>query len=512
MAGSLSVAILDESATPVAARVYLLNSQNQAMFPNDSPRYDKVRPDGVAERHFIARGGRFMLDAPAGVYQLVVERGKEYLPAHREIMIPESGAATHTVRLRRWVNMAEQGWFSGDMHVHRRLADLAVLMEAEDLAAAIPITRWRTTNQINEDPDLARFLAAADQDGFVAAGEKRFFPVLNQELEPRGSALLGSRLRLKPAALDYPLASFGKLVREANGVSDSEKATSLELPALAALGACQTVGLANNHLWRSGSYADAWGAWPGNMLAKYPQTCGGFVRAGFDMYSALLNAGFPLKLSAGSASGVHPVPPGWSRVYVHTRGPLTPRAWFDRLLGGHSFVTTGPMLLLEVNGQEPGDELRGLKFPARLHVTVRMLSIEPLTQAEVVVNGLVHTVKLSPVRGQIHSFRGSLALTAATSAWITARWTSSRGNTCDVAHTSPVYIWNGDAPIPINRAEIEALRERVDRLIGRVANGADSAGLIWTDSEGVRQRTLEYFREARRVYQDKLEEHAKLRD
>ncbi len=98
------------------------------------------------------------------------------------------------------------------------------------------------------------------------------------------------------------------------------------------------------------------------MLGKYEQNCSGYAQSGFEMYSVLLNAGFPLKLSAGNTSGVHPVPIGWSRVYVRTTGPLTPEGWFDGLRAGRAFVTTGPMLLLRVNGREPGDEIRNERF------------------------------------------------------------------------------------------------------------------------------------------------------
>ena len=36
---------------------------------------------------------------------------------------------------------------------------------------------------------------------------------------------------------------------------------------------------------------------------------------------------------------------------------MTFDGWFDAVKGGHTFVTTGPMLLLTVDGKRPGDTL-----------------------------------------------------------------------------------------------------------------------------------------------------------
>ena len=503
-AATLRITIEDEHAKPVAARVYLLDGHAQPIFPPDTIRYEKVRPDGISERHFVPVGGAFTVDLPTGVYQLTVERGKECLPETLSITVPGSGEISRTIRLRRWIDMASKGWFSGDMHVHRGLSVMPVLMESEDLALAVPISLWKTNQSEHRDPDLDHFLALSDADGIFHAVNSRFFPVLNEELEPRASALLASGLGRNIIGLDYPLARFGRAVRQAGGISDSEKPTSLELPALAAVGAIQTIGLVNNHIWREHSFAAAWGAWPDRMPGHYPLTCNGFVRSGFDMYSALLNVGFDFKLSAGSASGVHPVPPGWSRVYVKTGKPISARAWFDGVRAGRSFVTTGPMLFLNVNGREPGDAIRDMRFPAELNITVEMQSPATNSEVEVVVNGVVHPVRLSQDANNLYCYRGSLKISAESSSWIVARWVGERGNTCDAAHTSPVYVWDGTNPIPISKKEAQMLLDRVDHLIDNVRSGRDLKGYIVVDSKELRGATLRYLQQAHDGYQQKL--------
>ncbi len=58
-AGVLSVSIQEEMGRPAAARVYLAGATGAPVLPKNTIVYDKVRPDGVGERHFVPRGGAF---------------------------------------------------------------------------------------------------------------------------------------------------------------------------------------------------------------------------------------------------------------------------------------------------------------------------------------------------------------------------------------------------------------------------------------------------------------------
>ena len=503
---TLSVRILDEHGAATPARVYLTDAAGAPSFAAGALVYEKTR--GVSEAHFVPRSGSFDIDLPAGAWRIVIERGKEYRPITDDINMPSAGRVERTYRLERWVRMNDRGWYSGDMHLHRPLSDIALLMDAEDLNVAIPITSWRRDIQpIAQDPDLQAFLARSDAQGALNPVPNRWFTVLNEELEPSASALLVSRLGKQGSALEYPLATYGRQLHERGALVDSEKATSLELPVIAALGGCDFVGLANNHFWRAGSYwAKAhWGSWPERMPRHYPASCAGFAQAGFEVYSALLNMGLPLKLSAGSANGVHPVPPGWSRVYAHVPGAFSLERWFEAVQSGRTFVTTGPMLLLTVNGLEPGAQSHGLAFPLKVEVAVELLSAQPVKSVEIVVNGTPAPIELTP-NGAAYS--GRRQITLQTSSWIAARWLSDHGETCDVAHTSPLYFWNGDQPIPVRRADAEYLIRSVDQLIQDVETArtepGDATAVIVTTTPAQREQTLRQFRQAREFYLQKL--------
>jgi hypothetical protein len=502
VAGTLAVSIVDEMGLETPARVYLSDSQGRAHFAPGAIVYDRAR-GSIEERHFVPPGGRFRVELAAGWYSLEVERGKEYVPVRERVEVPAAGTIKRTLRLARWVQMSALGWYSADMHTHRPLRDTAALLASEDLNVMLPISRWRrTAPEVSEDPDLARILQEADEAGVIHAAADRWFTVVNEELEPRSSALLATKLGRRSTPLEFPMPDYARRVRAAGGLVDSEKATSLELPVIAAAGGVDVVGLANNHLWRSGVFSGAWGTWPERVMREYPRTAAGFALAGFELYYGLLNMGFPLKLSAGSASGVHPVPPGWSRVYVHVSGAFTPENWFRALREGRSFVTNGPMLFLKVNGREPGEEIAGQTGARVVEAEVRMLSRTPVKAAEVVVNGRAVAVRLASERGREASFRGTALLRLDGTSWIAARWLAEREGNCDLAHTAPVWYHVPGKPLPSPREQAAYFARRVEELMAGVEAGKEPG--VAAESQAAKEATLARMREALAVYRAKM--------
>ena len=121
------------------------------------------------------------------------------------------------------------------------------------------------------------------------------------------------------------------------------------------------------------------------------------------MYYALLNCGFHMPPSAGTANGVHPVPAGFGRVYVQLPDGFDFDAWKQALQGGRSFVTTGPMLMVTADGKHPGESFEYESSSDRsipLHVEV--ISQEPIAFIEVVINGVPqHLLRGRPERNRI---------------------------------------------------------------------------------------------------------------
>ena len=95
----------------------------------------------IVEMHATLSAHPFTARLPAGRYTVTAERGKEYRPERREVTVGAEPVEL-TLRLRRWIDMAERGWYSGDTHTHRTLDELPNVMLAEDLNVAFPLLDW----------------------------------------------------------------------------------------------------------------------------------------------------------------------------------------------------------------------------------------------------------------------------------------------------------------------------------------------------------------------------------
>ena len=85
-----------------------------------------------------------------GNYTFEAECGPEYYTRVGHFSVNRFGADHKTLAMKRIVDMASEGWWSGDLHVHRRPADLELLMRADDVHVAEVMT-WS-----NKKNDLAR--------------------------------------------------------------------------------------------------------------------------------------------------------------------------------------------------------------------------------------------------------------------------------------------------------------------------------------------------------------------
>src|SRR5688500_11091331 len=155
---------------PVAARLYLTDRSGAPRTPSGVIRYDKGD-----EHHFVPTGPS-ELELPPGHYRLVVERGPEYLAASRDLEIRPGAAARQTIWLERWVDMNRRGWYSGDLHNHRRADEMPILLQADDLNLAPTITDWIWEDRsVASPPDVA--------NGFRQAGARHQYSVLDKEVE-----------------------------------------------------------------------------------------------------------------------------------------------------------------------------------------------------------------------------------------------------------------------------------------------------------------------------------------
>jgi hypothetical protein len=161
---------------------------------------------------------------------------------------------------------------------------------------------------------------------------------------------------------------------------------------------------------------------------------------------------------------------------------------------GRSFVTTGPMLLVQVNGQHPGYIFKhNAKSPRKYRVTGKARSAAPLQGIEIVVNGeVVQTMKPAnrEIAGQGYESPIDEALTLDESSWLAVRTFENRPDKrVRFAHTAPFHVEVPGQPLRPRKLEIDFLISRIEGELARHAAVLPEAA-------------LEEYREALRIYQE----------
>jgi len=234
-------------------------------------------------------------------------------------------------------------------------------------------------------------------------------------------------------------------------------------------------GLVNNHLWRTEFGITNWFT-PAPAYMHLPNSgkSGGerdWINYGCQSYYALLNCGFRMLPTAGTASGVHPVPLGFGRVYVHCPKGFSYEPWMKGLGEGRSFVTTGPMLLCEINGQVPGGGFALKSGQTKMVEVGGTVSTEkPVNEVELLQNGeVIKRVALNQKQTGVGTWQGKFKETIAVSgtSWLAVRCWESRGaDRVRFAHTAPSWFDDPAKPLLPRRFEVDWL---VDRMRGQIA-------------------------------------------
>jgi hypothetical protein len=182
------------------------------------------------------------------------------------------------LKLKRFVDMPGKGWWPGDLHVHRPVGDIELLMQAADLHVAPVITWWNKQNLWANQELPVQPLVQFDKD--------RYYHSLSGEDEREGGALLYFHLA-KPLAITEatrefpsPLEFLAEARKHTGAWVDIEKPFWWDVPLWLASGQVDSVGVANNHMCRRRMYeTEAWGK-PRDTRRLEPPRGNGFWNAG----------------------------------------------------------------------------------------------------------------------------------------------------------------------------------------------------------------------------------------
>jgi hypothetical protein len=432
----------DESHRIVPCRIHLRDATGKPVKAPELPFW---------RDHFVCTGKVSLTLAP-GTYGYEIERGPEYRAISNSFILRADAALTVTNQLRRIANMAAEGWWSGEFHVHRKVEDMQLLMTAEDLHFAHAITWWNESSLWTKRDLPPNAVTRFDVN--------RFFHLWGGEDERGGGALLylnlGEPMDITGSAREFP--SSVKFLQKARPQVDSwidiEKPFWWDVPLWLANGPVNSIGIAHNHHHRSGMLDnEAWGK--ARDKARFGDKHGNGLWTQ-EIYFHILNCGMRIPPSAGSASGVLPNPVGYNRVYVHLDGAPSWDDWHEALRLGRAFVSNGPLLRCRANGKLPGHVLFSTK-PFDVKIEMQLDSRDPIRSVELIQNGRIRPVKLP----------GSIRIDE--SGWFLVRAIADLDDTFRFACTAPWYVEIGyNNPRPVHKRSAEFFRdwtrERLSRL------------------------------------------------
>ena len=441
--------------------------------------YRVQRSTESIEAHTTLSSDPFIADLPAGRYTLTAECGKEYQTAKVSVEIG-SQPATVSLRLRRWIDMNALGWYSGETHVHRQVADLPNLMRAEHLNVALPLTYWVTNSGV--PPSQGDKNSPAIKPELIRVDATHVIYPMNTEYEifrVKGQRhTLGAIFAINHKSVFTqgvpPVAEIARQTHEQGGLLELDKHNWPWSMMLVPVMKVDLYELTNNHIWRAPFFFRDFGTPPPPYMKVEQDERGmterGWIDFTFKNYYALLNCGFRLRPTAGTASGVHPVPLGFGRVYVHLPDGFSYAKWMEGLDLGRTFVTTGPMMDVTVADHPPGSTITATAS-AEYRLSGWIRSSTPLTTIEIVSEGeVIRTI--TPQNRQMDSTayesRIDEAISVAESTWLTVRcFETSREGRVRFAHSSPTHIDVVGKPLRPRRAEVEYLVSRVQSELDR---------------------------------------------
>lgn len=214
---------------------------------------------------------------------------------------------------------------------------------------------------------------------------------------------------------------------------------------------------------------------------------------GLQHWYHLHNAGFRIPMTGASD---YPACRflGDCKTYVHHEALPGFGAWYQGMAAGQSFVTSGPMLLLEVDGRRPGATILR-QSPGTHQATLRVsCEVAPVTHLQLIVGGRVaKEVKLRPNQARGNWFEIEHSVELDRSSWIAARAFSKApsGSADAESHTNPIFIiHNGKAPYERESAAI--LLKELERQIAHHQSRTFEQ----------KERTLAYFLKSKDILQE----------
>jgi hypothetical protein len=361
---------------------------------------------------------------PRGEVQVDVARGFEYEPLRQAVRI-DPGQRELTLRLRRNTDLAAQGWWSGDSHVHfLSTAGAQLEQRGEDLKVVNLLqAQWGALFTNTED--------FTGRPSIIDGGDYVTYVGQENRQHQLGHMLLWG---LKEPVM--PWSSDGPDEADLGGALDATLS----------------------------DWADRTHAQGGTVVAAHFPLPNGepavlvttgradaveMLSVGDDPlieYYRYLNCGYRLPLVGGTDKMSSSVPVGIYRTYARLGDDeeFSYDGWCRAVREGRTFLSGGPLLSFSVEGRQAGDTL-ALGGPGTVHVEASVTSIFPLSKLEIVCNGEVVAAATASSTGGERQFTLAEDIRIDGHSWIVCRAFGTQHHLDEwgrqvFAHTSPVYV------------------------------------------------------------------------
>jgi hypothetical protein len=435
--------------------------------------------------YFVARP--FSIKLPAGRWRLAVERGIEYLPVFEEFDVRPGQQLARTIRLKRWVDMAGAGWYSGDNHVHHPRTRpehdqfLLTWARAEDVHV-LNVVQQRTLRLLTFPQAFGANARYQEEDFALVSGQED----PSMQIDEQGHTL----------ALNLP-----------DPVSDLSRFHLYDVMfdgARARGGVTGYAHIAWAPEWYRRTRPQLFPTWDATLNAIAGRVnffeILQFRRLGLEDYYDFLSLGARLTASAGAD-----VPWGSTlgevRTYAYTGKKFSVDRWFEAMRKGNTFVTNGPMVSLTVNGRMPGEEVE-VAPGAPLRIAARAWAPAAIGAPRALhVMALGRTLRTftsnDPARAEL---KGEITAPAGQSQWIAVRVETHNGG---LAHTSPVYVIAGGRPI-LDRGRAPELVQKRMAVLDHIEKRLEDPKYLSTYAPGEAEAHRARVRQAREQYQAML--------
>lgn len=487
----------DDAGQPTTAALEITDG-NGRVYP---ARGTRLAPDFFFQKQIYRADGE-TLRLPTGRYHVRFWRGPESIPEQREVTVGDAPRQPPlSFRVRRWVDPAKLGWWSGDHHIHAggcrhfdapgqgvQPADMMRHCLGEDLKVAHCLT-WGPcfgyqsqfftgqADSISRPPYLLRYDVEVSGFGSHQSGHLCLLGLKTMEYPGRSEdqtsqwptlGLSTARWAKAQGALVGPAHSAGGLVGSAGRVAGTDGPDHLPdftIPPFNGIGANEfIVDVTHDVPGADGRIVPAI-----DFLAIMDSD----RRLELNMWYHVLNCGLRPRIAgetdfpcfSGQRIGI-------GRTYVKVDGTLTDDAWLRGLKDGRSYVSDGTCHLMNfrVAPVEPAE--RGQ--PREVHVGEGDLRLDSPTEVsarvtvigmpakgsprslkvEAILNGYPHAVQQVPQDGSVRDLVFKVRVSR--SSWLALRVFPS-------AHTNPIFLSVGGRPIRASRPSAEWCLRGVDQ-------------------------------------------------